>query len=282
MFGFTIFAEIIKNTIMKKIITLLVVALFTLNLSAQKIEKGIWLIEIGTGINTGLNWTTGGSFDYDQTINGTSLSGYPISGDWKDFYNSETELNFDVDATNFQNWEDRFLKGVSFGYFVADGFLIGLGLDLGGFNTGVDDTTQVNKNSEFSLGATPKLRYYVETGRGNAMFFESSFRIGVDNTKLATDYSNGNWNETSNNIFGSTIGLGVGYSIFSFNSREIFAIEPMIGFNINSTSTNNVITSYDKASDIKTVTTEKNKLQSMGAYFKIKIAFYLGRHFWSH
>ena len=267
---------------MKKNITFLIVVLFALNLSAQKIEKGIWQIEIGTGINTGLNWTTGGTFDYDQTINGTSVSGYPISGDWKDFYNSETELNFDVDASNFQNWEDRFLKGVSFGYFVADGFLIGLGLDLGGFNSGVDDTTQFNKDSEFSLGTTPKLRYYVETGRGNAMFFESSFRIGVDNRKIATDYSNGNWNETSNNIFGSTIGLGVGYSMFNFNSREIFAIEPMIGFNINSTSTNNVITSYDKASDIKTVTTEKDNLQSMGAYFKIKIGFYLGRHFWSH
>ena len=267
---------------MKKIITLAIITLFTLNLSAQKIEKGIWQIEIGTGINTGFDWTTGGTFDYDHTVNGTSLSGYPISGDWKDFYNSETSLNFDVDATNFQNWEDRFLKGVSFGYFVADGFLIGIGLDLGVANTNVDDTTEVNKAGNFSLGATPKVRYYLTTGRGNAMFFESSFRAGVNNTKLGTDYSNGDWNEYVNNTFGSTIGLGIGYSIFSFNSREIFSIEPMIGFNINSTNTKDISTVYNKASDTKTVITNNTKLQSMGAYFKIKLAFHLGRHFWSH
>ena len=267
---------------MKNIITFLVVALFTLNLSAQKIEKGIWQIEIGTGIDAGFDWTTGGTIDYDHTVNGTSLSGYPISGDWKDFYNSETSLNFDVDATNFQNWEDRFLKGVSFGYFVADGFLIGLGLDLGVANTNVDDTTEINKAGNFSLGATPKVRYYLTTGRGNAIFFESSFRAGVNNTKLGTDYSNGDWNEYVNNTFGSTIGLGIGYSIFSFNSREIFSIEPMIGFNINSTNTKDISTVYNKASDTKTVITNNTKLQSMGAYAKIKLAFHLGRHFWSH
>ena len=31
--------------------------------------------------------------------------------------------------TNFDNWEDRFLKDISFGYFIADGFLIGLSLN---------------------------------------------------------------------------------------------------------------------------------------------------------
>ena len=39
---------------MKKIFTLAIVALFTLNLSAQKIEKGIWQIEIGTGLDLSL------------------------------------------------------------------------------------------------------------------------------------------------------------------------------------------------------------------------------------
>jgi len=144
---------------MKNIITFLVLALFTLNLSAQKIEKGIWQIEIGTGINTGFNWVAGGEYDYKETSNGTVIS--ESDGDWSDFYNSNSTLNFDVDATNFQNWEDRFLKGVSIGYFVADGFLIGLALDLDGVNNAIDDTSKVNKNADFSLGITPKLRYYM-------------------------------------------------------------------------------------------------------------------------
>jgi hypothetical protein len=55
---------------MKRILTLAIVALFTLNLSAQKIEKGIWQIEIGTGINTGFNWVTSGEYDYKETSNG--------------------------------------------------------------------------------------------------------------------------------------------------------------------------------------------------------------------
>ena len=265
---------------MKKIITLTIITLFTLNLSAQKIEKGIWQIEIGTGINTGFNWVTGGEYDYKETSNGTVI--LESDGDWSDFYNSNSTLNFDVDATNFQNWEDRFLKGVSIGYFVADGFLIGLALDLDGENNTIDDTINVNKNANFSLGITPKLRYYIPIKRGNAMFFETSFGAGINNTTVQNEYQNGDWNEDINNSFGSTIGLGVGWSIFSFNSREIFAIEPMFGFNIGSGTTNSTYTSFDKAADIKYIDKKIDKGSSMGAYFKIKIAFYLGRHFWSH
>ena len=169
---------------MNKIITLLVSALFTFNLCAQKIEKGIWQIEIGTGINTGFNFITGGEYDYNESSNGTVIS--ESDGDWSDLYNSNSTINFDVDATNFQNWEDRFLKGVSFGYFVADGFLIGLALDLDGVNNAIDDTTKVNKNADFSLGITPKIRYYLPIKRGNAMFFETSFGAGINNT---TDYT---------------------------------------------------------------------------------------------
>ena len=58
-----------------------------------------------------------------------------------------------------------------------------MGLDLGGFNTNDDDTTMINKLNNLTLGATPKLRYYIETGRGNAMFFETSFGIGLTNDK---------------------------------------------------------------------------------------------------
>ena len=273
---------------MKNIITFLVVALFTLNLSAQKIEKGIWQIEIGTGIGGGFDWTTGGSTDQDITINGTSIGGiYPISYDWSDLENSETVLDYNLDFTNFDNWEDRFLNGVSFGYFVADGFLVGLALDLGGINLNNDTITSITtntimKSSKFDLGATPKIRYYIETGRGNAMFFESSFGIGMENNIISNEYSNGDFNELKTNSFGSTIGLGVGWSIFSFNSREIFSIEPMFGFNINSRTTNAVNTIYYDALKQTNIDDRTDKLNSMGAYFKLKLAFHLGRHFWSH
>jgi len=265
---------------MKRILTLAIVALFTLNLNAQKIEKGIWQIEIGTGINTGFNWVTSGEYDYKETSNGTVIS--ESDGDWSDFYNSESNLKFEVDATNFQDWEERFLKGVSIGYFVADGFLIGLSVDLFSEKDAIDDTIKLNEDGNFSLGITPKLRYYIPIKRGNAMFFETSFGAGIDNRTVYNDYQNGDWDEDINNSFGTTIGLGVGWSIFSFNSREIFAIEPMFGFNIGSGTTNSTYTSFNKAANIKYIDEEIDKGSSMGAYFKIKIAFYLGRHFWSH
>ena len=187
-----------------------------------------------------------------------------------------------MDATNFDNWEDRFLKNVSFGYFVADGFLIGLGLDLGGFNTNDDDTTMINKLNNLTLGATPKLRYYIETGRGNAMFFETSFGIGLTNDKSNIDLANGDWTEDKSSTFGSNIGIAVGWSLFNFNSREIFSVEPIIGFNIGSGITNRTLTSYNEAADIKVIDDRTDKFSSMGPYVKIKLGFYLGRHFWSH
>ena len=138
------------------------------------------------------------------------------------------------------------------------------------------------KSSKFDLGATPKIRYYIETGRGNAMFFESSFGIGLDNKIISNEFSNGDWNELKTNSFGSTIGLGFGWSIFNFNSREVFSVEPMFGFNINSRTTNTVSTTYNDATDMEDIDDKKESLNSMGAYFKLKLAFHLGRHFWSH
>jgi len=272
---------------MKRILTLAIVALFTLNLSAQKIEKGIWQIEIGTGIMAEFNFVTGGSTDIDITNNGTSDVGYPISGDWSDLYNAETDLKYGLDFTNFDNWEERFLTDLSFGYFVADGFLIGLRLNLGGLNTNDDDTLSVAKFDNIELGATPKLRYYIETGRGNAMFFESSLGLNLSNTTTRVDdVITKDWYENKTNQFGTTIGLGFGWSLFNFNSREIFSVEPMFGFNIHSGTTTTTGTVYTEGSTgissneriVKTVL----KGTSMEPYFKLKVAFYLGRHFWSH
>jgi len=302
---------------MKKIITLLTVALLTLNLSAQKIEKGIWQIEIGTGIDANYNWITAGDWESKTKFNGVLVTGSDVDGDWDEIYDSQTELNYDLDFTNFSDWEGRFLDGVSFGYFVADGFLIGLGLDLNGLNTrdnyndklGADVGEEARvKFDEFKLGAIPKIRYYIETGRGNAMFFEGSYGMGINNSKgfaegrlipsgpLATDPwgydvtwagispqsdEKDTWEE-KNNIFSSSIGIGVGYSAFLFNSREIFSIEPQIGFNINSRNRKTETTIYDESSDDTTVTTSEDKISNMGLYLKLKLSFYLGRHFWSH
>lgn len=272
---------------MKKIIAITIITLLALNLSAQKIEKGIWQIEIGTGIGGHFNWVTGGSVFQNHTVNGTSSFGYPIEGDWSDVYNSETTLDYDLDFRDFANWESRFLNDISFGYFVADGFLIGLSLDLGGLNLNDDMITSTTSNTittdnEFSLGVRPKLRYYIEAGRGNAIFFESSFGVGIENTYDKTEYSVGDWNDVSTSEVGTTIGLGFGWSIFNFSSREIFSVEPMLGFNINSGREQTITTDYIDASATTTITDLDEKTTSMGPYFKLKLAFYLGRHFWSH
>ncbi|MAW21064.1 MAG: hypothetical protein CMD16_01540 [Flavobacteriales bacterium] len=279
---------------MKKIIIASFFAVLALNISAQKIEKGIWQIEIGTGIGGHFNWVTGGEFDYDYKIDGKSEPNYPISGDWKDFYNSETDLGYDLDFTNFSNWESRFLNDISFGYFLADGFLLGLGLDLGGYDIDTDsdtltalsvhynDSVGIQSDDEFNVGVKPKLRYYITTGRGNAVFFEASYRLGVNNSREYYEDVNSNSVEISKNTFGSSAGLGFGWSIFNFSSREIFAIEPMIGFNFNNIRTNEITTVYNDLANQTTEISLDEKKQSMGPYFKLKLAFYLGRHFWSH
>ena len=84
---------------MKKIITLTIIALFSINLSAQKIEKGIWQIEIGTGINANYNWITGGDWETEAKFNGISDPLYTDDGDWSDIYDSQSNLNYDIDVT---------------------------------------------------------------------------------------------------------------------------------------------------------------------------------------
>ena len=84
---------------MKRIITILILALFAHNLSAQKTDKGIWQIEIGTGINAGYNWITGGDWKNKTTSGGSVIS--DTDGEWTDIYDSQTNLNYDLDFTNF-------------------------------------------------------------------------------------------------------------------------------------------------------------------------------------
>jgi hypothetical protein len=299
---------------MKKIITFLLIALFTFNLSAQKIEKGIWQIEIGSGIDANYNWITGGDWKTETKLNGSSIS--DNDGNWNDIYDSQTNLNYDLDFTNFSDWESRFLDGISFGYFIADGLLIGLGLDLNGLNIRDNYNSDPFENdkvkwNEFKIGAIPKIRYYLPTGRGNAMFFEGSFGMGINNRNASVegrlipvgsdpwDYDviaydpitgtgisaqadeKDTW-DSKRNIFSSSIGLGVGYSAFLFNSREIFSIEPQIGLNINSRNRLSETTTFDESSDDTIVISSEDKISNIGVFLKLKLSFYLGRHFWSH
>ena len=56
----------------------------------------------------------------------------------------------------------------------------------------------------------------------------------------------------------------------------------MIGFNFNNIRTNEITTVYNDLANQTTEISLDEKKQSMGPYFKLKLAFYLGRHFWSH
>ena len=299
---------------MKRIFTISILFLFAFSLSAQKTDKGIWQIEIGTGINAGYNWISGGDWNNKTTSGGSVISN--TDGDWTDIYDSQTNLNYDLDFTNFSDWEGRFLDGISFGYFVADGLLIGLGLDLNGLHTADNynndpfEKDKVDWN-EFKLGAIPKIRYYMTTGRGKALFFEGSFGLGINNRSAFTEGrlipagsdpwgydlvaydpitgtgiivspdTKDSW-ESKHNILSTSIGIGIGYSAFIFHSREIFSIEPQIGFNINSRSRLMETTTYDESSNTTTVSSYEDQISNMGAYLKLKLSFYFGRHFWSH
>ena len=47
-------------------------------------------------------------------------------------------------------------------------------------------------------------------------------------------------------------------------------------------SLSTLVVCWNDAADIKIIDDKNDKFNSMSAYFKLKLAFYLGRHFWSH
>ena len=247
--------------------------LLTVSLSAQTIDQGVFLIGTGTGIGFSSISVTGGTTSGKTTVDGTVVPGTEYDADWKDMYDKQSNSNYDFDFMNFSDWETRFLNGINLGYFVSDGFLVGLGLNISGLGDKEEFTNTAGggktRNSSSAMTIIPRVRYYIEAGEG-ALFFEGSFGMGTSKQLTSSESSSEDLQETISKTFNTTIGVGAGYSIFL---GDAFAIEPILNIGIISEKNSNESTT--EVSGIKSVTTSEDKLSKFAINFGIGMSFYL-------
>ena len=147
------------------------------------------------------------------------------------------------------------------GYFFADRFVLGIGMDY--LRTSSDDnattTTTDGSSSDSRLLFGPSLRYYFPVTNDQAFFLGIVSGFGTSNTKVNVD----NKTQTINTNIKS-FGFGPGYTIFS--SRCI-AMEAQMKYNFGSTN------SKIDISGIQQTTNSKNNAFD----FVVGVSYYFGR-----
>lgn len=114
------------------------------------------------------------------------------------------------------------------GYFFADNFVLGIGMDWINNNssTGVDlngGTTAPNESENNNVLFGPFLRYFFPTGDDNAFFIGTAVGFGNSNNRFSVD----NQTQSVDNSL-LTIGVGPGYTIYSKNG---LALEALVKYN---------------------------------------------------
>lgn len=128
----------------------------------------------------------------------------------------------------------------SIGYFFADNFNAGLGMDY--LLVGSDDKSNssggTDKSNDSRLLFGPYLRYYIPIGDDQAFFIGGVSGFGRSKTQITVD---GNQQNITNNI--TSLGIGPGFTIFSNNC---LALETQLKYNYgiskNSVETNGIAT----------------------------------------
>lgn len=132
------------------------------------------------------------------------------------------------------------------GYFIADNFAVGAGLDLS-LSSNKDDGSSA-KSSSTSIALAPFGRYYF-----SKLYAQVGLQLGSQKTKFTT--GNGVTTESTDGI--TALNLGIGFPILL---NESVAIEPLLGYR--------TITFKDKDTD--------NKFTSGGIFLSIGVYGYLG------
>ena len=186
---------------MKKLIVLLTFSMYTIAVSAQvtvsqPTQRGNFVIGTRLGFSSA-----------KSSVDVQSASG-SIKGDGGSSY----QLNV--------------APGI--GYFVANNFVIGVGMDLIRTNskTGVDlaggtATPQESSNNNALFG--PFVRYFIPFGDDKAFFIGST--VGFGNSK--NQFTTGNTTQSINTSL-LTVGVGPGFTIYSSNG---LALEALVKYN---------------------------------------------------
>jgi hypothetical protein len=205
---FTLVYSLIKKVeSMKQCITLLLLSMFIAVASAQETpnqptKRGNFVLGTRIGFSSA-------SSSVDVTAATGSLKG--------DGGNS-TQFNF--------------APGI--GYFFANNFVIGVGMELTQLNskTGIDltgSTTQQQESSNNNLLFGPFVRYFFPIADGQAFFIGSTLGFGSSRNQ----YSSGGANQSINTSVLS-VGVGPGFTIYSKNG---LALEALVKYNYSNSDT---------------------------------------------
>lgn len=142
---------------------------------------------------------------------------------------SSAQSTFQIDDNNQQiNGEgtrsSQFNIAPAIGYFLADNFAMGVGLDYTLNVTRqpqsiLDPNSEVDRQEDGDLLFGPFARYYLPIGNDKAFFVETTFGVGSSSNTIRIDGSNQN---TSTNVL--AVGIGPGFTIFSSDGIGIEAL----------------------------------------------------------
>lgn len=224
---------------MKKLFTFFTFSILTFCIAAQT-EKGTFYMALGNGYSPiAVNGVVSSIFSNSSamSLGNEWITGITIDGD-------------DDDDQGNDYWDDQKQVASNFnistqtGFFLADGFLTGLGVeyatvkfseeeedDFDGDGAN-DDYTAEEKYS--SLAFSPFIKYYIPINN-NALFLSSSYTFGTvkNNFESEYDYNSGPSDEfESENEPYKTSRLQFGAGLALFLTKSI-ALEPSINYALN-------------------------------------------------
>ena len=237
---------------MKKIFTILCVSLLSVGVYAQaETEAGTFLMSMGTD---GVNFSS------------QSISSYEGLGGWygSDGTSSLTDLEFD-DQYDKYNLSSFGLKTAA-GYFVADGFMIGLGLEYTSTTTNVEYTSTFKDfgqedwdESSSSLTLIPMVRYYIgESGIWSQLAYHLNSVTADDSYG---SYDDAEFPKTN------TLAIKAGYMI---SLNDYVSLNPSLSYNMQTRTTKDG--GYDKDGEEM-----DSKIKAGGIQFGVELNVHLGR-----
>ncbi|MEL6560792.1 MAG: outer membrane beta-barrel protein [Bacteroidota bacterium] len=131
---------------------------------------------------------------------------------------SYTDNDFDTgSSTNDISTNTSLNINPSFGYFIADNFVVGANIGLSFFSSESDSGNLTTSSNGVTFG--PFARYYTDSG----LFGTVGFGFGSSNFEQESDFGDADFTSST-----FSWNIGVGYAIFL---NESIAIEPLISYN---------------------------------------------------
>lgn len=153
-----------------------------------------------------------------QTEKGNMLLGGGINFDFTDNDFDTGSSTNDVSTSTFINFNP------SFGYFIADNFVVGASIGLAFTSTESDGGNFSSSSNGIAFG--PFVRYYSESG----LFGTAGLGFGSTNFEQDSDFGDADFTSST-----FSWNIGVGYAIFL---NESISVEPTISYNRMSSDPN--------------------------------------------